>query len=186
MSRDLAAPLVTEVTAALLRPVFLAEFLFDSGAVRFWNGLGEVVAMGNTYIGAGNLLSLSEYKETQKLEALGLTFTLTGISPSILSVAQAESYQGRTVNLYLSAINSSGALVTPYQVFGGQMDVMSINLGAEFSTIAVSAESKLIMTTRTKERRYTAEDQKNQYPGDKGFDFVTVLQDKEIYWGRKQ
>lgn len=186
MSRDLDSALVTEITAPRLRPIFMAEFLFDGGDVRFWNGLGELTYGGNVYTGAGNLLGISEYEETQKLEAIGLTFTLSGISSSILEVALDEPYQGRVCNLYFAAIDSAGSLIAPYLTFSGLMDVMEITEAGETCSISVSAESKMIIITRNKEKRYTDEDQKNDYPNDLGFQFVTQLQDKEVIWRSKQ
>lgn len=187
MSRDLSTALVTEVTAPALRPVLLAEFLFDGGAVRLWSGIGDLIAMGNTYTGAGNLLSIDEYVETQKLEAVGLKMTLSGISSSLIAIALAEPYQGRECNIYFGALNSSGVLVSdPYRQFSGQMDVMEINDQGDTCTIQLAAESKLIITSRTKERRYTAEDQKSEYLGDLGFDFVNSLQDADVVWQSKR
>ena len=38
----------------------------------------------------------------------------------------------------------------------------------------------------TRVRRYTAEDQKIDYPNDKGLEFVAEMAEKEIVWGRGQ
>jgi hypothetical protein len=48
----------------------------------------------------------------------------------------------------------------------------------------LTAESRLIDLERSRERRYTSEDQKIDYPNDKGLEFIADLQDKEIVWGR--
>ena len=61
---------------------------------------------------------------------------------------------------------------------------MSIDDGGQTCTISVSAESRLIDLDRTRERRYTSEDQKIDFPNDKGLEFIADLQDKEIIWGR--
>lgn len=187
MSRDLESNLVTEITSSSLVPIFLCEFLFDSGAIRFWNGYGDLVWSGNTFTGAGNIIGMSEYQETQGLEAKGFTFTLSGISSTIISLALQEPYQGRVCSLYIGALDKdTGILVSdPYQLFSGLMDVMEINESGETCSISVSAESKAIIMTRAKERRYTDEDQRSEYPSDIGFNFVTQLQDKEVLWKAK-
>lgn len=183
MSRDLDAALVTEFTASSLRPVMLAEFAFDSGTVRLWNGIGDLTVGSDTYTGAGNLISVSEYQETSKIEAQGFTFTLSGISSSILSIALAENYQGRRCNLYICALDTAGVLVSsPYQIFSGRMDTMQINESGETCSVALSAENNMVILQRAKERRYTSEDQRALYPDDAGLDFVAGLQDKEIIW----
>ena len=49
--------------------------------------------------------------------------------------------------------------------------------------ITVTVENKLIMLERPRNRRYTDQDQKNLFSGDKGLEFVDDLQDKELVWG---
>ena len=64
------------------------------------------------------------------------------------------------------------------------MDLMSIDDSGDTANINVTAESRLIDLDRTRERRYTSEDQKIDFPNDKGLEFIADLQDKEIVWGR--
>lgn len=183
MTRDIEPALVTEIEAPVLRPVLLSEFLFDGGDVRFWNGLGDLSALGNIYTGSGNLLSVSEYEETQDLQAQGFTFTLTGMPSSIISIALQEDYQGRETNLFIGALDTDGILVSdPYRILSGFMDVMEITEAGEYCAIDVNAENKAVILNRKKDRRYTPEDQKSEYAGDLGFDFVPLLQDKEVIW----
>jgi len=61
---------------------------------------------------------------------------------------------------------------------------MVINDGSETATIQVTVENRLIEFERTRVRRYTAEDQKIDYPNDKGLEFVAEMAEKEIVWGR--
>jgi len=65
------------------------------------------------------------------------------------------------------------------------MDEMNIDEGPETSSIEVKVENKLIDLERARVRRFTSGYQKSKYPGDKGFDFVESIQDKEVVWGRK-
>ena len=63
------------------------------------------------------------------------------------------------------------------------MDVMSIQESGEQATINITGESRLIDLEIARERRYTSEDQKIDFPDDKGLEFVADLQDKQIIWG---
>jgi hypothetical protein len=71
------------------------------------------------------------------------------------------------------------------EVFGGFMDVMTIEDSGETSTISLTVESKLVQLERAKELRYTNESQRALFPSDTFFSFVADLQDKEVVWGRK-
>ena len=60
---------------------------------------------------------------------------------------------------------------------------MTIDEGAETSTITTSVESRLVDLERPRSRRYTAENQKQRFSGDKAFDFVESLQNLRLQWG---
>lgn len=181
--RDLSTELVTQISAAALQPILLAVFYFDSHPLRFWSGLGEIEIDGEIYTGAGSLLSISEISESTEMQANGMSFTLTGIPTSMISLAFNEDYQGRGCELLISAIDGFTVL-PPYPLFGGLMDVMDFDIGAETTTITLNAESKLVLLNKAKVSRYTAEDQKRTWPDDAGLDFIAVQQNKEITWGR--
>ena len=63
------------------------------------------------------------------------------------------------------------------------MDLMTIEDGGETASISVTAESRLIDLNRAKERRFTDNDQKIDYPDDKGLQHIQGLQEKQISWG---
>ena len=186
MSRDLDATFEAEILKDALQPVFLAEFLFDGGDVRFFSGTGEITWDSKTFYGAGNLLSVSEIEETQQTEASGVAFNLNGINSSIISIALQEEYQGREANLWLACVDDTRALVgEPVLIFSGFMDIMEIIESGENCSITLTVENKLAILKTKKTGRYTPEDQKRRYPGDLGLDYQPVIQDKEIIWGRK-
>jgi hypothetical protein len=157
------------------------ELLFDSGAVRLWNGYGDLVINTATYTGAGQFLNISAVEENAEIGAKGVALTLSGLNSTILSYALNENYQYRVLNIYVGSI--SGGTASSYKAFSGRMDVMTINEDAESCTISLTAESRLIDLERPRVRRYTSEDQKALYPGDLGFDFVNSLQEATIRWG---
>lgn len=138
-----------------------------------------------TYTGAGDLISVSGFAETSDLSAQGISLTLSGMDATIVQEARDEDYQGNQVRLRLGAFDEGGAPIdVPFEVFDGFMDVMTISDEGETSTVSLTAENKLIRLQRSNERRYTAEDQKIKHPTDKGFEFVTKIQQQEIQWGR--
>lgn len=186
MSRDLTAGMITQVTADSLAPVFLVKAEFDSGDLCIWNGLGNLIYNGDTYTGAGKLLSFSEVTETAGVEANGISVSLSGELSSLISVALAENYQNRPLSLYVGALNlTTGALVAdPYKLFSGRMDVMEISNNAQITTIGVNVESNLSILKTPKNRKFTPEDQKIDYPSDTFFDTVASLQDAEVVWGK--
>lgn len=173
------------VTADLVRPITLVQCAFDTGNLNLWSGIGDLTVSGVDYVGAGSLLSIGEIAETSELSANGITVTLSGVTSPLLSKARDEDYQGRELKVLLGAMDAvNGVISNPVVVFSGFMDTMVINDGGETSTIQVTVENRLIEFERTRVRRYTAEDQKIDFPTDKGLEFVAEMEEKEIVWGR--
>jgi len=185
MSRGLETLTEAAVESSYVRPAFFVHANFDSGDLNLWTGYGAIIANGRTYTGVGTLLDISGVDETIDLSAKGIKLTLSGVQSSLISIARDEDYQGRQLELLFAAISNSGTLINdPVIMFSGFMDTMTINDGGDTATIELTVENRLIEFERTRVRRYTAEDQQIDYPGDLGLQFVADLEEKEIVWGR--
>ena len=172
------------VAGQSISPILLLEAEFASGVVNLWTGFGPLSWDGKTWQGGGNLLEVSQVQETTTTRAAGVSVSLSGIPSEMIALALGEHYQGRPARVWFGVLNESGALMAdPMLVFSGRMDVMNIDEGGETSTIGVTVENRLIDLNRPREIRYTHEAQQALYPGDKGFEFVSALQDKEVQWG---
>lgn len=185
MSRDLTTAFETALTADTVRPVLFWEGEFDSGTVRLWSGYGELTWNSETWQGAGTLAGITAIEETGDIKAAGVTFSLSGIPSDMLELALGEVRQGKPVKLWLGllSLTDGSVIADPDQVFSGRMDVPTIDEGGETSTIAITAENRLVDLERARERRYTHEDQQIDFSGDKGFEYVNSLQDKEVLFG---
>ncbi len=104
MSRSLSTEMQAVASAELLRPIYLIDMEFTSGDVYFWSGVGNLTFNSNSYIGAGDLLSIGSVSETAALQANGATVTLTGIKQSLVTIARAEPSQGRPLTISLSLV----------------------------------------------------------------------------------
>jgi hypothetical protein len=164
----------------------------NSTNLHLRNQVGGVITIDSAevyaaedYVGAGDLLSISEIEESADLKANGASVTLTGIKTSLVQTARDEDYQGRKMTISLGAMNEvANVIASPAILFTGFMDVMTINDGGDYSTINVTCENKLIAFERSNRRRNTDGDQRIDYPTDEGFSFVTNIVEKEFYWGQ--
>lgn len=186
MARTLSAGVLTEIAKSVVRPALLATFDFATGAVRVWTGTRSITFGGNTFTGLGDLVNVSPIQEVRGTRPNGLTFTLNGVPSASVTIALADSYRGRTCTLWLAFIDANEALISdPVQIFSGRMDTMKIVDTGETSSITVQAESRFIELERSRERRYTDQDQKQFFPGDRGLEYVAGLQEREIPWGQQ-
>lgn len=187
MSRSLTSTMQSAVTADLVRPITLVQCAFDSGNLNLWSGIGDLTVDGVDYVGAGTLMNISEIGESAELQANGITVVLSGVTEPLISKARDEDYQGRELKVLLGAMDAANGVISdPVVVFSGFMDTMTINDAGESAIIQLTVENRLIEFERTRVRRYTAEDQKIDFPNDKGLEFVAELQEKEIFWGRPE
>ena len=181
MTRSTPASLLTALSQPEVLPFYAVEMVFDSAPVRFWTGYGDRTISGDTYIGTGNLLSITGLDEVNDLSAKSVTLQLSGVSSTLVSLALQEPYQRRVCKVYFGTTDTS----TPIEVFSGLMDVMTIEDGGETSVISLKVESKLIRLEKASNWRYTNESQKSRYSSDTFFAYVSNLQDRDIVWGRE-
>jgi hypothetical protein len=182
MARSIPAGLMTALTSSTIQPYYAVEMLFDTAPVRFWSGLGDRVIEGNTYLGAGSLMGISDLEEVGDLSAKSATVTMSGIPSELVALALVEPYQRRLCRILLGEVSVSDAI----EMFSGKMNVMTIEDAATSSTIALTIESRLVELQRAKPRRYNHESHVARYPGDNFFSYVADLQDRQVVWGRKQ
>jgi hypothetical protein len=180
MSRSVPAAILSALQGEAVEPFYAIEAQFSGGTVRLWTGYGNRTIEGNTYSGAGSLLSISGLDEISDLSAKSITVTLSGIDETILGLALSEPYQRRKLRVLFGVMGSS----TSVELFAGLMNTMTIEDAGETSTISVLVDSKLVELERASNRRYTSESQKSRYPGDTFFDYVSKLQDRQLVWGR--
>lgn len=198
MARSITSSVRDHLDKEVLNFAIFVKLEFDGkmGAVRVWTGIGDVTFEDEVYSGIGNLGGISNYTETTELKASGMSFSLSGIPTSQLSLALAENYQQRRATMWIGFFDdtiSPGLLDDPVLLFRGRMDTMDIQRGAETSVVQVNAESIFMALERAPMRRYLPEDHNifslapSEFGGftvyDSGFDMVPNIQDAKIYWG---
>ncbi len=183
MARDVTANMIAQLEADVLQPFLAVKLDFDGDPIRVWTGNGNITINSEDYFGTGSLLSVDRIAETASVQANGANVSLSGVPTDLLSVALNENYQGRDAIIYLGTLSGGAVVTSPYAIFKGFIDTMILSETGATSTITLATENRLIALEVAKVRRYTSEDQKIDFPDDKGFDFVAGLQDKEIVWG---
>lgn len=198
MSRDIDAPVLAEFNATQLRPAAFVEVKvapFGSPAeeyVRMWNGVGPIEwdstgaspAVAQTWLGAGNLGSISPITETVQIRAEGVKLTLSGIPTEMLSMALEDIVVGYPVKIWFGALSDAGVVLpNPYQSFSGRVDAIHVQLGGQTCSITIECESDLIRLQIPNVRYWTHAEQQREFPGDTGFSRVESLKDVRLNWG---
>jgi hypothetical protein len=164
--------------------MFIAVALdFTSGMVRVHDGIGSISWGGNTYDGVGTLGGVEQVDESVDVIARPLSLTLSGVETSLVSTAMTETYQNRTVTIYLGFLDetTNAVIDTPEVSWEGRMNQMSISSSEGGAVIKLSCEHRLRREMRI--ARYTNEDQQLLHSGDRFFDLVTSIKGFVSKWG---
>lgn len=143
--------------------VYLVELTLDSGAVRVWNGVGNLSALSQTWLGVGDHGVISGIEGDRSLRARSISVALVGIpgeyvSAGVLAETRAERYQGRPLKIYLGITNSDSGLLIggPLAIWSGFADVITFQVGESISA-SLTAEHFSSHMRRTNGLRMTTE-----------------------------
>ena len=185
MPRSVSDAMIAALASDQVRPAIFVQVTFTTGSVYLWNGYGPINWNGQSWLGIGTFGSVSTMEESSSVEAKGITLTLNGIDPTLLSDVLVDYQTGLPALVWLGLFDSNRQLIpSPLLAFAGRMDQPTISLDGATASISIACESRLLDMNVSVERRYTNEDQQLDYPGDRGFEFVNSIQEVSIYWGR--
>src|SRR5689334_10561243 len=86
---------------SFLRPIIFYEGVFTGGTLRLHSRLHSIDWNGQTWTGAGILLSISKIMETTELRAVGFTVSLSGMNAGVLQAALAQSRMGQPGRVWM-------------------------------------------------------------------------------------
>jgi valyl-tRNA synthetase len=116
-------------------------------------------------------------------QARPLTFTLSGLPSSQLSLVLQETVQGRVVQISVAIFDPATHQVLDVALeWQGLLDTMQVAEDGQTATVTVNAESAGLDLLRSSPLRYTDVEQQRLFPGDRGFEYVNDQADREIVW----
>lgn len=182
MSRDIHASVITELSATAVKFIQMVDLQFDSGSLAFNSSLRSYSYDTKTFLGAGNLGSVSPVQEGVGLSPASCNITLSAVNTALLNAILAEEYLNRRALIYVAFLDANDAIIaTPFILFDGLMDSVGISYG-QSATITIGCKNRLATWDRDKVRLLTDQQQKMAYPADKGFEFVNTIASQEIIW----
>jgi hypothetical protein len=185
MPRSITTDQLAALQASGLLPAFFVTATFRTGPIYVWTGFGSIAWGGHTWLGIGTLGAISVIEEGSTVQAKGITLTLSGINAALLADVLTEFQLGAPVAVYLGLFSGGRTLIgDPIPSWAGSMDQPTIDVAAESAVISINCESSLLDMNIPVYRRYSNEDQQLDFPGDKGLEFVSAIQETTIYWGR--
>ena len=164
---------------------FALKAEFDTDTVLIHTGQGDLVIGGETYIGAGTLLAISDVEDSRELKSAGVTFSISGMDAEVLGYALNENYQNRPISLFMAFVSGGTDDVDGYlTLYKGRMINIDISDDVNGSNITLQTENRLLDLRRPSNIRYTRESQEYLYSGDTSLDQVNKISQMNIEWGR--
>lgn len=183
MSRGLSGAMLSAVAAGTVYPILFGYFNFTGGVVRVCTHDKDVSWDGYTWTGLGSMVGVEAVAESKDVKANGIVFSLNGIPSSLITEILTNRSRGRECSLWFGAFVSGALVADPHKIFSGRMDQPVIEDTGETCNVSISAEGRLVDLQRSRERRFTHEDQQVEYAGDLGLQYVAGLQNREVNWG---
>lgn len=184
MSRGAHADIAAAAIAPVIRPYILVALEYAAETVRVTSLPFDIVYAGDTYQGVGRLGSISEIAEGTEIKSYGLSLRMSGIPTDYRDTVIEADGQGRPGRVWLGLLDDGHRPIgTPLKVFQGRIDITDIEVG-ETMAVTISLESRLVDWERPRIRRFTDQDQKRAWPGDRGLEYVQAVADMELVWGR--
>jgi len=185
MARDLTGAFITAVSAGHVPCLLFVEMDFVSGYLRLCNAGYNFTWNGHTWLGLGYLGAIEEIREEAGPEAHGLSFQISGVPSDHVQKALGEHYQGRSVKVWFAPLNPDtyAVIADPKLIWEGLMDTMDIPEMGEKAVITITTESPMAAWDKPNVKRFNHQDQIQDYPDDKGFEFVEKATSGEVIWG---
>jgi len=179
--------ITTELKAALAqrhigRIALLVELNLDSGALYFTTNSSPIVFDGKTFNYLGDIGSVSNVKETSKLDPADYELVIGGIDKALISLFIDQPIINRTCSVHWVLLDENGAVIPdPVLLFRGLLQPPELNFG-ESSVIRIPVRDILADWDRDIRTLYTHEQQIRDYPGDFCFADISSSADLNIVW----
>jgi len=183
MIRTLTTSIVTELQAAIVRPILLVDMTFADHTYHFWTGVGLLTFNSNQYIGTAQLAKIEGISETDKTEATGVSITVEGIDSTYIMEARSELLFSGKANIYLGFLDPYGNVISsPIVCFSGFIDNSDIEFGTKTGSVKFNIENRMAQLNRSRGGRMTDADQHMRYPNDNSLRWCSYNSDRSIIW----
>lgn len=174
-----------------VRMSYMVMLDFRSGPMRVWTGFGVLHTGGHDWSGLGEIGQIDGLEQAINGEAPQTNLILSGVEPEIVRIARdqfATEARSRSVQVSLQFHNDTDdrplrTYDQPYPIWQGQMRTAQFEAQADgLRRITIGCESLFSLRSRPNWAMYTDKDQRQRFPGDRGFEFVNSLIHKVVTW----
>jgi len=185
--RGASPAVLAELAKSEVRVAHLFEAHLDDAVVRNTDAYHDINYAGEVYIANGHFMAFGSLEETADLQITRARFTLSGVDQSLFSYLLEFAYIDRLVRVHKAFFDAQWALIVdPVLIFDGRIDTAAVEESPEDGTaqVLLTATSVWVDFERRPGRHTNDSEQQALFPGDRGFQFATIV-NRQLVWGRK-
>lgn len=172
------------VNALRSGPVAVHLFFYidhPSGAVRVWDGVGQMIFGGNTYEGVGGFATVEGVSNSADLQNHSPIVALNRVPLTSLQ-SNTANVRNRAAAIYFAAYSESGALINSRTLFNGKGDCLITKLTEDEASVKLKLRGKIADWSLAPRAFYTPYDQAALHPSvtDTGLNIVKSLENANI------
>lgn len=163
MPRGLTVAQKAILATRLRRPAYFVKLDLAAGAIRAWNGVGDVTLLSQVWKGVGEYGIIQGIEHDRGLKASNITLGLAGLPGSAIAggaiaATRGVRYQGRPLTVYFGFchVDTDAPLADPVAIWSGFADVMTFQLGSTIS-VSLTGEHLSSLLRKTNGLRMTTE-----------------------------
>lgn len=155
----------------------------SQGTVRAWDGYGDMLFGGETYLGVGNLAQISGVSKSRDLQTHEVVVSLSAVPLAALQVTD-PNIRGETATITCAWFAENGSLIASKLVFTGKGNFLTSAFGDRTVTLTAHLRGRMADWRAAPQSYYTDQEQKRLFAGDTGFQFVKTLENTVVSgWG---
>lgn len=184
----------SRVNASVRGVTLLIDLEFASGTIYATTFSMPIVANGETYTALGNVLTVSDFRESEVLTTDKLSLKLSLVSSAMLAyvIGPASEYRNRSVRIYAQLLSDTWVPVElPILRWVGYMDKVRVTRRTS-KTDTSSGEIELVCQRAGLARfrnqlgfRMSHAQQQLDFPGDMGLEYTEQLVTNPPVWMSK-
>jgi len=183
-TRDLTASVVTEITSDSFTPIIFIHTTWTSGDVYFCSRPYDVQWNSQTWLGGGNIISITDIEETAENKVAEFKITLNGIPAGNRALVESNLIRGSAVKVYMGFMDSNNSVISDPYLFEGILDSAVMVGSSESSMITLTIEDEDSDFKRPRLRKYSDVDHQEEFSGDDFFADIANIPNNKIYFGQ--
>ncbi len=151
------------------------EIQFPQTTIRAHTGVGTRTYEGKEYLGVGNLVNISQFKENANRSANRLTVSISHTDQSLFSQVVNDNPIGGEATLHLVKLDEHNQIIGGEVLFSGEIVDYALKKGKPYTISVTLSDWFEVWGLPVENSKFTDASQKHKHPDDDFFNQVEKL-----------